>query len=162
VTTRRGRPLGPAQGEAMRGDQDPWTFRRVSQLQAMWAQGATAEAIASQLDVSRSAVLGKIYRLRRLGAPAAAQSKGKQNNTTLQCARSQARPEIPVALPSDAPLPTSPARRRRNRRRGPSASLDGAAKPRRKGLMRLTNETCRWLVEAALKWAVGWTLSHFQ
>jgi len=144
----------------MHGDQDPWTYRRVSQLQAMWAEGATADAIALQLDVSRSAVLGKIYRLRRLDESAAAQSKGKQSDAMSQRARSQ--PEIPAVSLPDAPPPTSPARRPRGRRRGPPVSLGGAAKARREGVMRLTNETCRWLVEAALKWAVDWTLSHFQ
>ena len=146
----------------MRGDQDPWTYQRVAQLEVMWAQGATAEAIASQLDVSRAAVLGKIHRLRRLNETAS-QSKEKQDNTTLESApRQAAQSEVPVALLSDAPLPTSPPRRRRDKRRASPASLDGAAKAPRKSLLQLTNETCRWLAEAALKWLVDWTLSHFQ
>ena len=42
-----------------------WTSGRIATLKQMWADGATAAAIAECLGVSRSAVLGKIFRLRR-------------------------------------------------------------------------------------------------
>jgi len=52
---------------------DQWTAERVSLLKELWANGATAEAIGAQLGgLSRSAVLGKIYRLRRGGKSRAA------------------------------------------------------------------------------------------
>lgn len=52
---------------------DPWTVERVSLLQRLWDSGATAEAISAQFGgLSRSAVLGKIYRLRRSATPGAA------------------------------------------------------------------------------------------
>lgn len=52
---------------------DQWTAERVSRLKELWAGGFTAEAIAAQLGgVSRSAVLGKILRLRRGATSAAA------------------------------------------------------------------------------------------
>lgn len=53
---------------------DHWTAERLSLLERLWAGGASASAIAAQLGgLSRSAVLGKIYRLRRRAAnPAAA------------------------------------------------------------------------------------------
>lgn len=52
---------------------DQWTAERVSLLQRLWASGVTAEAIGAQLGgLSRSAVLGKIYRLRRAGKSSAA------------------------------------------------------------------------------------------
>lgn len=42
-----------------------WTTDRVERLRALWAEGRTAEQIARELDhgISRSAVLGKVYRL---------------------------------------------------------------------------------------------------
>lgn len=52
---------------------DQWTAERVSLLQRLWASGVTAEAIGAQLGgLSRSAVLGKIDRLRRAGKSSAA------------------------------------------------------------------------------------------
>lgn len=51
---------------------DQWTAERVSLLKHLWASGASGSAIAAQLGgLSRSAVLGKIYRLRRRVADAA-------------------------------------------------------------------------------------------
>lgn len=50
-----------------------WTAERVSLLLHLWARGATAQAIGAQLGgLSRSAVLGKILRLRRGAAPGSA------------------------------------------------------------------------------------------
>jgi GcrA cell cycle regulator len=42
-----------------------WTAERVETLKLLWAGGATAQAIAAQLGgVSRSAIMGKVFRLR--------------------------------------------------------------------------------------------------
>lgn len=51
-----------------------WTDHRIAILKRMWADGATAAAIAECLGVSRSAVLGKIFRLRRRAPASAAES----------------------------------------------------------------------------------------
>lgn len=52
---------------------DQWSAERIDLLRRLWAGGATAAAIAAQLGgLSRSAVLGKILRLRRTAEPAAA------------------------------------------------------------------------------------------
>lgn len=63
-----------------------WTAERVRSLKELWASGITAEAIGAELGgLSRSAVLGKIYRLRRRGKVAGAlkvrpkRPRGKQN-----------------------------------------------------------------------------------
>ncbi len=69
---------------------DQWTAERVSLLERLWASGASASAIAAQLGLSRSAVLGKIYRLQQRAAnpaelpqsdkppqPASQQQRGK-------------------------------------------------------------------------------------
>jgi GcrA cell cycle regulator len=46
-----------------------WTAERVTMLQLLWARGASAAAIAVELGgLSRSAVHGKIFRLRRRAA----------------------------------------------------------------------------------------------
>jgi GcrA cell cycle regulator len=48
-----------------------WTDERTNLLKSLWVDGKTAEVIAECLgDVSRSAVLGKIFRMRRSSAAA--------------------------------------------------------------------------------------------
>ena len=42
-----------------------WTADRLAQLEQLSKAGATAQAIADQLGISRSAVMGKLFRLRR-------------------------------------------------------------------------------------------------
>lgn len=55
---------------------DQWTAERVNLLKRLWASGVSAAKIAAQLGgVSRSAVLGKVHRLRRRAATAAAAPK---------------------------------------------------------------------------------------
>jgi len=114
----------------MRAD-NAWTDDRIAVLKAMWAAGATATAIAERLGgLSRSAVLGKISRL-RLRADASAA----------------------VANQAPAAASTSPdlalLQRRRHNRKGArrSSPKPRRKKPRRrsgKSLLELTNDTCRW------------------
>ena len=40
-----------------------WTANRLARLEQLWKAGETAQAIAGQLGVSRSAVMGKLFRL---------------------------------------------------------------------------------------------------
>jgi GcrA cell cycle regulator len=129
----------------MRGDQDLWTYERIELLEKLWAEGATANAIAAQLGgLSRSAVLGKIFRL-RLGISAAAPAKkGQSAHASLTDARSQPVPEGSDALPLHPALPGSLARRRRSKRDDQSESAHGAVSARRKSVLELTNNTCRW------------------
>jgi GcrA cell cycle regulator len=48
---------------------DFWTKERITTLEMLWAQGKSAGTIAKALGgISRSAVLGKIFRLRLGGA----------------------------------------------------------------------------------------------
>jgi GcrA cell cycle regulator len=95
---------------------DQWSAERVSLLKTLWKSGAPASAIAARLGgMSRSAVLGKLFRLRRragptaalaLRSPARARGRGK----------SEALPQPPPAAP---------------RATG-------------KTLLELTNSCCRW------------------
>jgi GcrA cell cycle regulator len=51
---------------------DLWSEERVAALKLLWTAGASARTIAERLGgVSRSAVLGKIFRLRRVAAASA-------------------------------------------------------------------------------------------
>jgi hypothetical protein len=49
----------------MRANQVQWTSERVELLHKKWSEGATVDAIAASLGITRSAVAGKIFRLRR-------------------------------------------------------------------------------------------------
>jgi hypothetical protein len=54
------------------------------------------------------------------------------------------------------------APKRRRRRRQAHKPPQRASRQRGKGLLELTNNCCRWVVEAAVKWLVTAILSHFQ
>jgi GcrA cell cycle regulator len=119
----------------MRGEQDPsWTDERIALLQQLWADGVPASAIGAQLRVSRSAVLGKINRLRRLASNAGPSKAGQPNTTLLESAASDI-----GALHGPPP----PALRRRGKRGDRSESPHAKAKARGKGLLDLTNNCCR-------------------
>ena len=94
---------------------DVWTAERLAALKLLWSEGQTGEAIARRFGgVSRSAVLGKIFRL-RLAAVAAA-------------AKAEAAAAPPAAAPPTAvPITARPQRRRSG-----------------KSLIELKNESCRW------------------
>ncbi len=114
------------QGDAMSAD--PWTDERIDMLKQLWADGATANSIADRLGgVSRSAVLGKIFRL-RLGAATAA------------CAAAGTK-----AAADDSAQPTSPARRRSGGKHGAASQVSQpTGRARGKTLLELSNESCRW------------------
>jgi GcrA cell cycle regulator len=114
----------------MRGKQDLWTKQDVALLQALWREGATASAIAAQLGVSRSSILGKIGRLRRLAASVAPSIARKSNAADEFASRC-------------SPAP-SPAHRRPGKRGDRSESRRAKAKARGKQLPELTNNCCRW------------------
>jgi GcrA cell cycle regulator len=106
---------------------DLWTDERVAALRLWWSEGATATAIAERLGgVSRSAVLGKIFRL-RLAAAA---------TTAATTAAEKAAPDVssPAAL----------ARRPRGRRKKSPQIVHAATRRRGKSLLELKNDSCRW------------------
>jgi len=101
-----------------------WTPERIALLRRLWAEGKTAAAIAACLGgTSRSAVLGKIFRL-RLPAPADA-SPAAAASAAVQDAKLARRRAV---------APRADSRKRRQ----------AAASVRGKSLLELTNETCRW------------------
>jgi GcrA cell cycle regulator len=101
-----------------------WTLERIALLKELWAEGETAAAIAARLgDLSRSAVLGKVYRL-RLGAsasirPAAKNAKAREPSAGL-------------------------ARRRKGGKRKPQPQVPSPMGRHGRTLLELNNETCRW------------------
>jgi GcrA cell cycle regulator len=110
---------------------ESWTPASLALLQKLWTEGETAAGIAEKLGgVSRAAVLGKIFRLRRNTSGGAKVTAA----ATLPADRSRRYGASPVPLP---PLP---------RRRG-AKPLDAAATIARgkgKTLLELTNGCCRW------------------
>ncbi|HKM88911.1 MAG TPA: GcrA family cell cycle regulator [Xanthobacteraceae bacterium] len=122
---------------------ESWTIEQIDLLKRLWSEGLTAAAIATRLGgLSRSAVLGKVHRLRLRTAKAAAASAAKAKSSGHNRAE------------------TAPARRRRGGQRNKRAPAAPTAVRQHKTLFELTNKTCRWIVEATIKWAVAWTWSH--
>jgi len=116
---------------------EAWTIERIALLKELWAGGSTAAAIADRLGgISRSAVLGKISRL-RLKPAAAPRGKSKASD----------RAKVQAAAAGDASalrLFRSPARRRRRAQNEAQPQVVVAAKKRGRTLLELTNESCRW------------------
>lgn len=95
-----------------------WTAERIALLKKLWAAGETAEAIGQRLGgFSRSAILGKVWRL-RLDAVGSVATASK-------------------------PAPTLKRRRTSPKDRQRPAPVKRSL-PRGKTLLELTNEDCRW------------------
>jgi GcrA cell cycle regulator len=94
--------------------QQSWTDEQLSLLKKLWTEGKTAVAIAQRLGVSKSAVLGKVFRLRLV--------------------RPDQKPQ---------PTASSSAMLRRKGPRFEAEAQD-LARRRGKSLLELTNESCRW------------------
>jgi GcrA cell cycle regulator len=100
-----------------------WSPERINLLRELWGEGQTAAAIADRLgDMSRSAVLGKVFRLR------------------LDVTRKQ--PSSAAAAPGAGAAQI--ARRRRSPKRSQQPQPLSNTARRHKTLLELTNTTCRW------------------
>ncbi len=122
---------------------ESWTREQIDLLKRLWNEGLTAAAIGARIGgLSRSAVLGKVHRLRLRTDKAAAASPAKARFAGEGCAE------------------TAPARRRRSGECGKHAQAAPAAVRQHKTLFELTNKTCRWIVEATIKLALAWAWSH--
>jgi GcrA cell cycle regulator len=119
---------------------DFWTKERITTLEMLWGQGKSAGTIAKALGgISRSAVLGKIFRLRLGGAPkSASKPKAKTQQFTPQCTQQRAAKQ--------APQKPQAKRHGPERRRGAelATSTPPARASKRKSLFELTNRCCRW------------------
>jgi len=97
-----------------------WTRERIALLKKLWADGETATAIAARLRMSRSAVLGKVFRLRLRPAANATKAAPRSNTAALR-RRHKSRPPIKHRAKPAAPTMVSG-----------------------KTLFELTNDSCRW------------------
>jgi GcrA cell cycle regulator len=98
-----------------------WTRERIALLKKLWADGETATAIATRLRMSKSAVLGKVFRL-RLRPAVNATAAAARSNTVILRRRHKSRPSI----------------KHRAKPAAPAAVASG------KTLFELTNDSCRW------------------
>jgi GcrA cell cycle regulator len=97
-----------------------WTRERIALLKELWADGKTAAAIAARLRMSKSAVLGKVFRLRLRPAAKAAAAAARRDAATVgrrRRGRQPTKPPVKPAAPAMAPGKT---------------------------LFELTNGSCRW------------------
>lgn len=107
---------------------EAWTSERIELLKKLWAAGETATAIGARLGgMSRSAVLGKVFRLRLGASHAAATSPAKTKS----------------AAPKRSKNATVLARRRRGKR-DDRPQTPPQTRRQHKTLLELTNDTCRW------------------
>jgi GcrA cell cycle regulator len=106
--------------------QSSWTPDRVQLLTALWSAGETAVVIGVRLGgLSRSAVLGKVFRLRLPTDNLSAKSV--------------------AAKPPDSVAEVSgPARRRQRTKYKKRPQPSHAVDQQHKTLFELTNNTCRW------------------
>jgi GcrA cell cycle regulator len=102
---------------AMRGI---WTRERIALLKRLWTDGKTATAIAAQLRMSKSAVLGKVFRLRLRPAANATTAAARRDKAILGRRHKSRSPNKHRAKPA-APAMTSG-----------------------KTLFELANDSCRW------------------
>lgn len=106
-----------------------WTSERIEMLKTLWTRGETADVIAAHLGgMSRSAVLGKIYRLRshtgQAPLNASAKKRPPDKNTSIEGLE---------------------RRRRRTRYKKRTSTIPAPVSARQyKSLLELTNITCRW------------------
>jgi GcrA cell cycle regulator len=108
---------------------EAWTAERVDLLQRLWAKGATAADIGMHLGgLSRSAVLGKIFRLR--------QNAGDAGGTAPE--------QIPAPNVRIEAAATLARRRRRTKYKKRKLPPPPVAERQHKTLFELTNTTCRW------------------
>ncbi len=106
---------------------ESWTIEQIDLLKRLWHEGLTAAAIAARLGgLSRSAVLGKVHRLR------------------LRTDKATAPSVVKAKFAGERGAETTPARRRRGGKRGKHPQAAPAAVSQHKTLFELTNKTCRW------------------
>jgi GcrA cell cycle regulator len=83
-----------------------WTDARVAQLTRLWAAGVSASGIAAALgDVSRSAVLGKLHRLKQLKSRASASPPRRYDGPLPDGGRTAGAGRIAALGPSEPPAP---------------------------------------------------------
>ena len=117
-----------------------WSDEQIALLRTMWAAGATAQAIAERLaGPSRSAVLGKVFRLRLDTGPVPGEAK-KARRRGPSPALLRESFDAGVATFADAAL----VRRRPGRSKKPEPVAPPIPGRCGKSLLELSNQCCRW------------------
>jgi GcrA cell cycle regulator len=123
---------------------DSWTPERIESLRKLWAQGETAAAIAARLGLSRSAVLGKIFRLRLDSAETRRSKQGSRTSKTPKRPRPRAKAAAagPQARPSLTVADFFARRRRGVRDEAMQEPVEAVSS--KMTVLELTNTSCRW------------------
>lgn len=116
------------------GGRGSWTEERLATLIKRWADGDSAGAISKVLKISRSAVAGKVHRLRESGvpmrsAPGGGMTKGEREaaeSVWIKPLRAKKAAEPRVVRPPPPPIVDKPA---------PAGVI---------GILELTADTCRY------------------
>jgi GcrA cell cycle regulator len=117
-----------------------WTDERVELLRGLWAEGASASAIAARLgSTTRNAVMGKVH---RLGLPGRASERRRLSAPRKPAAPRPSTPRLAAApkvlalpAPAAAPKPCQPSER---------PTQDDAAPQEAVTVSSLTEAMCRW------------------
>jgi GcrA cell cycle regulator len=130
-----------------------WTDERVEVLKALWADGASASAIAKRLGVTRNAVIGKVH---RLDLPARAPTperfrKAKTGDMASARAPKKRAPAMEfhgISIAKRTPNPLGWRAKRIKPKVMPKPRPPRPAAPVRRniGLLELTAASCRWPV----------------
>lgn len=136
---------------------ETWTANRVELLKQLWIKGETAVAIGARLGgISRSAVLGKVFRLRLGDAGASTSASSEKHAANGQSKAAPTRgPAVHTGnfVPASThakPSPKNGSDDALTWRRGGARRTDflqqqrHGAPDRRKTLLELTNDCCRW------------------
>ena len=114
-----------------------WTEDRILRLTALWLEGRTAAAIASDLGrgVSRCAVLGKVHRL--------GLARGPEVRRARTAAPPRAKPPRD-AIDASPPAARSPAAVKVRSKGGTSAALGAAPPAPTATILSVRSGQCRW------------------
>lgn len=89
----------------MRTNLGTWNQETVDRLEAMWRSGCSGSKIAGELGISRSAVLGKLYRLGLMRQTRPPQQRARPASTAPRAPRSKpSAPKLIVVPPAPAPI----------------------------------------------------------
>lgn len=88
-----------------------WTDARIAELTRLWATGVSASGIATALgDVSRSAVLGKLHRLKLLGSRLPASAPRRYDGPAIAREAAPGRPATAFCEPDATSAALAPPR----------------------------------------------------
>jgi len=118
-----------------------WTDERVETLKRFCGQGLAFSAIAERMGMTRSAVLGKAFRMKLRKTPAAPPRTRKRHSVTDNGKRILIPPHVADMQKAEAAM-KAVAPKQEPKKQPP----DGAPAPLNVELLDLTDQNCRWPV----------------